>query len=193
MREIIFSLLLALCLVSPISAEKKFLNAVWYNSYQMDLADEKKAKSQIEEHFKKLSALKINAVFYLVKHPDGRLYYRSKFGKTACDWDPLAFVIQECRRYGMEIHPYLNVFAEEGDYLKEHPEQAELKQDGTPQQWASPASPEVRKRMLEMIEELALYPVDGIQLDRIRYEDYPASDSGFHPKAVADYRAKFGK
>lgn len=171
-----------------------YIRAAWYNAYQINLSDQAAACRQIDGHFQKMSDLGINTVFFLVKTPDGRLFYQSKFGPRACSWDPLAYVIKKSHEKRMQLHPYLNVFAEEGDYLKQHPEFAERRQDGTLMPWVSPAVPEARQRMLTMLQEIVdRYPIDGIQLDRVRYEEYPAPDSGFNPYSVSCYRQRYGK
>lgn len=186
-----------LALMSPFIGSKppeQPVRAAWYNAYQIDLADQATARKTIDSHFHKMADMGINTVFFLVKTPDGRLYYQSKLGPRACSWDPLAYVIELSRRHRIAIHPYLNVFAEEGDYLKQHPELADRRQDGTPLPWVTPAMKEGRQRMLAMMQELIdRYPIDGIQLDRVRYEDYPTPDSGFNPTSVAQYRERFGK
>jgi len=185
-------LIISSFLITKLSAQQKFVHAVWYNVYQIDLSNEDEAKQKIDEHFIKLAEMKINTVFFLVKHPNGLVYYKSKYARPACDWDVLEYVIKKCREYKMEIHPYLNIFAEEGYFLQEHPEYAEVRQDGTKTNWASPAIKQVRQRMLNMIKELIKnYDIDGIQLDRIRYQGY--NDVGFNPKSVKLYKKKYKK
>ncbi|MCS7227352.1 MAG: family 10 glycosylhydrolase [Endomicrobia bacterium] len=170
----------------------KFVHAVWYNAYQIDVSDEKLAKQKIDEHFKIFQELKINTVVFLVKYPNGLVYYKSKYARAACEWDVLDYVIKKCREYKMEIHPYLNIFAEEGYFLQEHPEYAEVRQDGTKTNWSSPAVKAVRERMFNIIKEIIQnYDVDGIQLDRIRYQGY--NDVGFHPESVKQYKKKYKK
>lgn len=189
-RMLILFLMFGLLL--PARAEAK-IRAVWYNAYQIDLRDAKEAKKRIHEHFERFQAWKIDTVFFLVKTPDGKTYYPSALAPSACSWDPLQAVIEEAHSRRMRLQPYLNVFAEEGALLKDHPEWAERRQDGTPLQWASPAVPEVRTRVFGLIEELLRYPIDGLQLDRIRYDEYPSSDAGFNPLSVRTYEAETGK
>lgn len=170
----------------------KFVHAVWYNAYQIDVSDEQLAKQKIDQHFEVFKELKINTVVFLVKVPNGLVYYRSKYARPVCEWDVLEYVIKKCREYKLEIHPYVNVFAEEGYFLQENPEYAEIRQDGTKTKWASPAVKAVRQRMLNIIKEIVQnYDIDGIQLDRIRYQGY--NDVGFHPESVKQYKKKYKK
>lgn len=190
---ILFLFLTICCEIKSFAQQQtKFVHAVWYNVYQIDTTDESSAKQKIDEHFKLMSEMKINTVVFLVKYPNGLVYYKSKYARPACDWDTLEYVIKKCREYKMEIHPYLNIFAEEGYFLQENPEYAEVRQDGTRTNWSSPAVKEVRQRMLNMIKEIIQnYDVDGIQLDRIRYQGY--NDVGFNPESVKLYKKKYKK
>ncbi|MGE5707906.1 MAG: glycoside hydrolase family 10 protein [Bacteroidota bacterium] len=195
-RWMILFLMLGLLLPARVEAMgtgKNKIRAIWYNVYQIDLRDASAAKAKIREHFDRFEAWKIDTVFFLVKTPDGKTYFPSALAPAACPWDPLQAVIEEAHSHRMRLHPYLNVFAEEGPFLQEHPQWAETRQDGTPMQWASPAVPEVRARVHGLIEELLRYPIDGLQLDRIRYEEYPSSDAGFNPLSIREYGEKTGK
>jgi uncharacterized lipoprotein YddW (UPF0748 family) len=195
MKEFTYSVVLLFiisCVVTKSFSQQKFVHAVWYNVYQIDLSNQQQAKQIIDQHFKQLAEMKINTVVFLVKYPNGLVYYKSKYARPACDWDVLEYVVKKCREYNMEIHPYLNIFAEEGYFLQENPEYAEVRQDGTRTNWSSPAVKQVRTRMLNMIKEIiSNYDVDGIQLDRIRYQGY--NDVGFNPESVKLYKKKYKK
>lgn len=187
-------LLIGCLLITKSFAQKndKFVHAVWYNVYQLDLSDEQQVKQQIDQHFEIFKELKINTVIFLVKHPNGVVYYKSKYAHPACNWDVLEYIVKKCKEYKIEIHPYLNIFAEEGYFLQENPEYAEVRKDGTRTNWSSPAVKAVRQRMLNMIKELIQnYDIDGIQLDRIRYQGY--NDVGFNPESVKLYKKKYKK
>jgi len=195
MKEFTYSVVLLFiisCVVTKSFSQQKFVHAVWYNVYQIDLSNQQQAKQIIDQHFKQMAEMKINTVVFLVKYPNGLVYYKSKYARPACDWDVLEYVVKKCREYNMEIHPYLNIFAEEGYFLQENPEYAEVRQDGTRTNWSSPAVKQVRTRMLNMIKEIiSNYDVDGIQLDRIRYQGY--NDVGFNPESVNLYKKKYKK
>ncbi len=178
-------------LITNILAEK-FVNAVWYNVYTIDLSDEQKAKEIIDQQFEKLNDMHINTVFFLTKYTDGKVYYNSKIAPRASKWDVLEYIVKKSRHYNMEIHPYINVFIEEGNLLKENPLWAEKRQDGTVLTWSSPAVDAVRNRILAIVKEIIKnYDVDGIQLDRIRYQGF--FDTGYNKYSLKKYKLKYNK
>lgn len=184
-------------------ADDKKVNAMWYNVYQINLANIKEAKSQIDLHFRAMNEMGINTVFFMVKSPNGRAYYNSKILKPVLNndfvsnknsenrFDVLEYVIKKSKEYNMEIYPYINVFAEQGYYLDENPKFAEKDSKGKIYSWTSPAIEDVQNRALSIIEEIIKnYNVNGIQLDRIRYED---TSAGFNEQSVISYKSAYGK
>src|SRR5262249_47791022 len=119
-------------------------------------------------------------------------------------WDPLGTAVKEAKKHGMEIHAWLWIFnvgnmrhnpiiGKEADYpgpvLTRHgitwamafsngalvpPKQTEF--------WIDPSNPECRQYIKDLITEvLTKYPVDGIQLDYIRYPfNNRGSEMGFN-------------
>jgi uncharacterized lipoprotein YddW (UPF0748 family) len=157
----------------------------------------------IDQHFRDFSEMGINSVFFMVKNPNGRAYYKSKILKPVLirdeisyksdvlNWDPLEYIIKKARENDIKINAYVNIFSENGYYLDENPEFSEKKYDGTTIRWSSPSIKQVRERMIDVIEELAEnYNIDGIQLDRIRYDN---SEAGFGSDAMAGFKKKYGK
>ena len=62
--------------------------------------------------------------------------------------------------------------------------------DGRRSTYLDPALPEVQDHVAAVVGELAAdYPVDGIHLDYVRYE---SNRHGYHPDALARYRAETG-
>lgn len=182
---------------------KSDIRAVWYNVYQINTANISESKNQIDMHFRAMKELGINKVFFLVKNPNGRAYYKSKILKPVLNndfvtnenkengWDILEYVIKKSRENGIKIYPYINVFAESGYFLKENPDYAEKNRAGKKYEWSSPASEEIKKRVLAIVEEIVKnYDIDGIQLDRVRYEDIY---SGYNEESVKKYKQKYGK
>ena len=189
--------------VVQFSFSKNDVKAVWYNVYQINTGNVLEAKSQIDLHFRTMKKMGINRVFFLVKNPNGRVYYKSKILKPILNsdfvtnnndensWDVLEYVIKKSRENSIKIYPYINVFAESGYYLKENPSFAEKSVYGGKYEWASPAIKEVKERVVSIVEEIVKnYDIDGIQLDRIRYED---SNAGFNEVLINGYRAECGK
>ena len=66
-----------------------------------------------------LKAANFNTIFFQAR-ARGDAYYRSRYEPWAENltgimgqdpgWDPLAFVIDEAHRYGMEVHAWINVY-----------------------------------------------------------------------------------
>ncbi len=170
---------------------QKFIHAVWYNVMYLNLEDEENSKKQIDIHIQKLADLKINTLIFLTKDPKGYVYYKSKYAPSKCEWDVLEYIIKKCKEYNIEIHPYINVF--EDEYLvRIHPEYAELRQNNKKTKWVSPALKEVTIRMFNIIKEIVEnYEIDGIQLDRVRYQGY--KDIGFHPESVRQFKKLYKK
>lgn len=174
------------------NTKENFIVAAWYNVMYLNLENEVETKKQIEHHIKLLSEMKINTIIFLAKDYKGYVYYKSKYAKSKCDWDVLEYVIKKCREYNVKIYPYINVFAEEGYFVKENPQYEELRKNGKRTGWISPVLKPVRERILNIIKEIIEnYDIDGIQLDRIRYLGY--NDIGFHPESVKQYKEIYKK
>ncbi|MCD6104507.1 MAG: family 10 glycosylhydrolase [Thermosipho sp. (in: Bacteria)] len=97
------------------------------------------------------------------------------------DEDPLDVIISESRKYGMEVHAWVWVFAissggQFSQIMKKHPEWIEkdkfgnIFQEGYKIAWLSHSNPEARKYIMNGILEIVeKYDIDGINLDYIRY------------------------
>lgn len=178
--------------ISFAGVKKDFIFAVWYNVMYLDLKDESKTKKQIEQHIRLLSDMNINTLIFLAKDYKGYVYYKSKYAKSKCSWDVLEYIIKKCREYNIKIYPYINVFSEQGYFLKENPQYEELRKNNKRTNWASPSLKPVRERILNIIKEIIEnYDIDGIQLDRIRYPGY--NDDGFHPESIKQYKKIYKK
>ncbi|MCX7956427.1 MAG: family 10 glycosylhydrolase, partial [Endomicrobia bacterium] len=170
----------------------EYTKAVWYNAYQIDLQDELSAKKEIEVHINKIADMHFNTIIFLAKDYKGLVYYKSKHAKQACDWDVLDFVIKKSKESKLKVYVYINVFMEGEDFLNSYPEYVELRKNGKPTQWVSPSIPFVRQRMLNIISEIIEnYKIDGLQLDRIRYEGF--KDIGFNQYSVKLFEEMYKK
>lgn len=96
-------------------------------------------------------------------------------------WDPLQYLIDEARKYGLEVHAWYNVFnvgdaARINDYaaadnpkhvyyiFQEHIHEVENRL------WINPGVPEVRQWAVDnVVEIVSNYDVDAIHFDFIRY------------------------
>ena len=91
-------------------------------------------------------------------------------------WDPLAWVVEECHKRGMECHAWINPYryeTEEGqwtgpnDYRYTHPEW--LLSNGSVVV-LNPGLPEVKQRIVDVIHEIVEnYDVDGVLFDDYFY------------------------
>jgi uncharacterized lipoprotein YddW (UPF0748 family) len=144
--------------------------------------------------FDKLRSSGINVVYFETNNA-GFTMYPSKMATqnpATVGWDPLAAAIKEAHKRGMELHAWMWVFnvgnakhnpiiGKDADYpgpvLSTHKfTWALAAQNGSlmpPKQhefWIDPSNPEARLYAKDLILEVAKnYPVDGIQLDYIRY------------------------
>ena len=119
------------------------------------------------------------------------------------DWDPVAVMIREGRRRGLQIYPVICVLASECKDqavgpLKEHPEWAVRDKEGKPLGFISPGHPEARKWVLAIIKEVAVrYQPEGVLLDYLRYrgneEMDPVSQAKFDEAHPADKFPRGGR
>lgn len=90
-------------------------------------------------------------------------------------YDPLAFVVEECHKRGMECHAWINPYRYEsvvgqwsgrpGDYRKEHPDWI---MDVNGASILNPGKPEVTQRICDIIAEI----VTNYDLDGVLFDDY---------------------
>ena len=158
----------------------------------------------------------INAIFcHVHSHSDSygkklKTFPESKFvptGKTAPQFDPLAYMIQSAHKHGLKFHAWMNPYRVTG-YRKswdDVPADSVLKtwvnngnillHEG--QYYLNPARKEVQDLLVQSVTELMKnYPVDGVQFDDYFYPslakgqafdtaDYQASASSM---SLADWR-----
>lgn len=160
------------------------IRAVW-----MDRKSIPKTEEGIRDLIRQYADAGINVV-----HPEVIYYgysaYPSAYLKQNDLWngiDMLGILLSEAHKRGIEVHPWVWVFrtgntADMGGILKDHPEWMALGKNGKGLSnnggyWLCPSIPEVRTLLLNAIVELAQkYPIDGVQLDYVRFEEqYPVS------------------
>ncbi|MFS8665504.1 MAG: family 10 glycosylhydrolase [Limnochordales bacterium] len=125
--------------------------------------------------------------------------------------DPLDFIAREAGARGLEVHPWVWVFAAgldpaPGPILRAHPEWAECRPDLPAPEvppgplpaagrtlWLTPAEPAARQFLIEeFLGILRRYPVHGLHLDYIRYSEAPCGD-GWPRASAARYQAETGR
>ena len=178
-------------------------------------------KYYLSEMVRKLDEAGINALIFQVR-PEADAFYKSSLepwsrfltgtqGKAPDDpdFDPLAFIINECHKRGMELHAWLNPYrvktninnplAPDHIYWK-YPER--FVQYGN-QLYFEPGLPENRSFICDVVRDIvSRYDVDAIHMDDYFYP-YPivgtpfpddnsfnmyAASQGFSPGQRADWR-----
>jgi uncharacterized lipoprotein YddW (UPF0748 family) len=151
----------------------------------------------LTEMVRKFDEAGINAVIFQVR-PEADAFYRSELEPWSRfltgtqgmapddpDFDPLAFIIEECHKRGMELHAWLNPYrvkthvdnelAPEHIYWK-YPER--FVQYGT-QLFFDPGLPENRAFICEVVRDIVTrYDVDAIHMDDYFYP-YPIAGQSF--------------
>jgi uncharacterized lipoprotein YddW (UPF0748 family) len=117
-------------------------------------------------------------------------------------WDPLAQLIIEAHKHGMEVMPWFefgfsssynagggHILAQKPDWAAKDRDGRLLKKNGF--EWMNPNHPDVQQLMLDLIEEvIRLYDIDGIQGD----DRLPAnpSEGGYDDLTRRLYREETG-
>ncbi len=138
----------------------------------------------------------------------------SALAAPLADFDPLAYLIILARRAGISVHAWLNVFLvwsdtaaspPPGHIVSRHPEwlltdergrrmdvvpRSQWKKSGIEGYFVSPAVPEMRRHMANVVRELVQsYAVDGVHLDYIRY---PNRTYSFDAAARSAFAVRWG-
>ena len=154
-------------------------------------------KHYIVDMIQKLDYAGINAVIFQIR-PEADAFYKSdlepwsrfltgKQGKAPDDpnFDPLAFLIDECHKRGMELHAWLNPYRAQSSTMSElapqhiywdHPNRF-LKYGN--QLYFDPGLPENRAFIVDVVRDIvSRYDVDAIHMDDYFYP-YPLAGQPF--------------
>jgi uncharacterized lipoprotein YddW (UPF0748 family) len=153
-------------------------------------------QASLSEIVRRLKSYNFNTIFFQVRSR-GDAYYRSVYepwaenltGTLGKDpgWDPLAFLINEAHRAGIEVHAWVNVYKVRANgqvpitaplhISRAHPGwMFNYHGEG----WLDPGIPEVGTYLLNVVMDIARkYEIDGINFDYLRYpgRDFPDGDS----------------
>ena len=150
-----------------------------------------KQKQEMTTLLDSLSLNNFNAINFQVRSRCDAMY-RSSYEPWSSDlvsergldpgWDPLAWVVEECHKRGMECHAWLNPYRYESvahqwdrtpnAYRDEHPEwlMDVTGSNGTTATILNPGLPEVTQRICDIITEIVTnYDVDGVLFDDYFY------------------------
>jgi len=101
-------------------------------------------------------------------------------------WDPLAFAVEQAHKRGLELHAWFNPYR--AAYSKDTAEATNNISQTNPEVvhrydrylWMDPGDPEVRRRSIRAIVDVAKrYDVDGVHIDDYFYP-YPVNDASGH-------------
>lgn len=159
---------------------------------------ESAAKAELVTQLDALAAAKMNAVFFQVRPESDAVYASvlepwSRFltGTQGKDpgWDPLAFVVDEAHRRGLELHAWINPYrgltssaiaVADTHVTKSLAAHAVVHGN---QIWMDPGAPLVRAHILDVIRDLLTrYDVDGLHFDDYFYP-YPIANTPFDDDA----------
>ncbi|MFV0313485.1 MAG: glycoside hydrolase family 10 protein, partial [Anaerotignum sp.] len=163
-----------------------------YPSVQNDIT---KQKAEFSEKLDKLQAVGINAVVVQVR-PKGDAFYKSELNPWSAvltgvqgkdpGYDPMAFMIEEAHKRGMEFHAWLNPYRittkgtdlsvlSADNMARQHPDWI-ITYDGA--MYYNPAKTEVKEYIRDTVGEIVEnYDVDAIHFDDYFYPtNYPLSE-----------------
>ena len=201
-----FALVVALLLALAGSAAagehppKREIRAVWITTASaLDWPRSYTAEEQrdlLRAMVKYLHGVHFNTIYFQVR-ARGDAFYRSRYepwseelsGTLGRDpgWDPLATLLEEAHRAGMEVHAWFNLYKVRGMEPVRvsaplHPSLAFPGWCVTYQDevWMDPGNPGVRSYLLRVaLDLIRSYPLDGMHFDFIRYpgRDFPDETS----------------
>lgn len=172
----------------------------------------KAQKDQMIRILDNLASVNINAVFFQVRSRCDAMY-KSSYEPWSSDlvsergkdpgYDPLAFVVEEAHKRGIEVHAWMNPYrfstastywdGQAGDYRETHPEWILTYpvQDGKYNAIMNPALPEVRQRITDIVCEVVTnYDVDGVVFDDYFYA-YGGTPADLDADAQQKYKPEY--
>lgn len=174
------------------NAQNSEFRATWvvtsqYISPSSTIEENKARIIKILDEHKKAN---MTAVIWQVRQ-SGSSYYQSSYepwgyyaGGAYPGFDPLAFVIEEAHKRGLEVHAWFNTFMissnAAGRITATHPDWICTNGEGTAMSKyfaVSPGIDLVRKYTLDVAMEIVNnYDIDGLHLDYIRWNEYDNAD-----------------
>ncbi len=171
----------------PPSKEVLEANGVWVKAKTIT------SQSNVDKMLDRAEAGGFHVVFVNVFY-EGQAYYDSslaeKSDKVEPGFDPLAYLIPEAHRRGIEVHAWFmvgKVGDEKGSpILARHPDWALVGPDNEPTYWLNFSRPDVRGFVRDlMVETVEKYQVDGVHFD---YTRYPGANWSFDPYSIQEFR-----
>ena len=204
--RVLSALTVFLCLTGAVRTQpnqappKREVRAVWVTTAAgldwPNTFDRVEQQESLRRIVADLKAAHFNSILFQVR-ARGDAYYRSNTepwaenltGTLGRDpgWDPLAFLLTEAHKSGLEVHAWFNVYkigrpSMVSKSLPSSPAQRffswvyDIDGDG----WLDPGVPEVRSYLVSVALELVRqYDIDGINFDFLRYprKDFPDGET----------------
>lgn len=202
-RSALAAVLLAIA-ASPMSSGVKrevrsvWMATVWALDWPSSTSSTTAQKNEMVKYLDVLQKNNFNAIYFQVRTMSDA-FYKSSYepwssyltGTRGKDpgWDPLAFVVEECHKRGMECHAWVNPYRfSTGSNWSTAQDQAlksagmllaYTKSDGKTTTIMNPGLESVRKRIVDVCKEIiSNYDVDGLVFDDYFYpEGIPVTSS----------------
>ncbi len=191
-------------------------NIDWPSAKNIGSENQKKEIIKILDRFKSLN---FNAVIFQIR-PSADAFYNSKFEpwsaylngesnkKPTPYYDPLAFIIEETHKRGMEFHAWLNPYRAVVNYQEYHAKPFPLTYEKPEwfinygkNKYFNPGIPEVRKYTNKIVADIVQnYDIDAIHFDdyfypyKIEGQNFPDEDAfkkygaSYYPNQLEDWR-----
>jgi len=192
MRKYVLWLVAALFAALPATAQKREFRGAWIQCVngQFEGMSRETMQKELTRHLDALQQCHANAVFFQVR-PECDALYQSPYEPWSRfltgtqgrhpGWDPLAWMVQECHKRGMELHAWINPFRAKTKNTKAlatthisqtHPERI-FKYDGL--YILNPGQKVNRDYICQIAADIvSRYDVDGLHIDDYFYP-YPAA------------------
>lgn len=202
-RSALAAVLLAIAALPMSSGVKREVRSVWMATvwaldWPSSTSSTTAQKNEMVKYLDVLQKNNFNAVYFQVRTMSDA-FYKSSYepwssyltGTRGKDpgWDPLAFVVEECHKRGMECHAWVNPYRfSTGSNWSTAQDQAlksagmllaYTKSDGKTTTILNPGLESVRKRIVDVCKEIiSSYDVDGLVFDDYFYpEGIPVTSS----------------
>lgn len=194
-----FLLFILICSINLFSQPKEETRAVWITTvFNLDWPQTSGQNAQKAEFISLLNQLKqanFNTIMIQVR-ARGSLIYPSQIEPWARamtgtigsnpGWDPLAFIIDEAKSRGFEVHAWWNVYMVYGNENPPNTIPAHVTNSNpnivkryapTGEWWLDPGHPDTRTYLLNLaMEMIRKYNIDAIHFDYIRYPNPDFAD-----------------
>lgn len=202
-RSVLAAVLLAIAALPMSSGVKREVRSVWMATvwaldWPSSTSSTTAQKNEMVKYLDVLQKNNFNAIYFQVRTMSDA-FYKSSYepwssyltGTRGKDpgWDPLAFVVEECHKRGMECHAWVNPYRfSTGSNWSTAQDQAlksagmllaYTKSDGKTTTILNPGLESVRKRIVDVCKEIiSNYDVDGLVFDDYFYpEGIPVTSS----------------